>query len=141
MSDPISGGGLTLTARVAEARPRAGMPVVLVIELTNNGAGDVELPRWSPWFDHQFEITGPGGRELRRTAFGNEEYKRAGVQAQGAARVAPGGAAPVEVLVSRLFDMTLAGRYRVVLRRDVRDLASGEWATAVSEALEFVLED
>jgi hypothetical protein len=120
--------------------PRAGHPVTLAITLRNTGPTPVRINHWSDWFECQYDLRGPDGAELPRTRFGNARYHEPAALTSVTA-LAPGEAHTSEVLVSRAFDMTVAGAYRVAVSREVRAGPDEDWIVVTSQTLSFVLAD
>lgn len=120
---------------------RAGAAVVVEVRLRNAGTEPATIEHWSDWFEYEYGIRGPDGRELPRTRFGNLRYRERDVAVTGRTVLAAGETHTHRVLLSRIFDCTLTGRYELSLARDLRDPQTGEWTTVRSNTLAFELRD
>lgn len=126
---------------IATGSTRAGEPVVVTVRFENHEAASVALERTSEWFEYELKLTGPDGREVIRTRFGNQQYRAPLGQPSTRLMVEPGASTTTSLLLSRIFDMTISGEYRLIASRELRSPIDNEWVHVGSDALQIMLHE
>lgn len=132
----------SLQVSVISPSRRAGYPLDVQIVLKNISSAAVQVGQRSLIFDYRYELTS-NGAPVAMTRFGEQGKLAASTGGAAAALrvLAPGETLSTEVALARIFDLSTAGKYRLVVLRDLPMPPNGTWAELRSGPLEFELSD
>ena len=122
-----------LSATLEKESARAAEPVVIFIILKNISQQPGSFVRSSLLRDYNVSVTNEKGEEMPLTRFGRLEHDAAGGHFRRIVQsIAPGEQVQDRLLVNRLYDMTMEGKYTVRIQRSVVAQHSGKpaWITA-----------
>lgn len=117
-------GGLTITVEIPRLSYRAGESILLKVTLKNVGQKELRFRQSTPYAMYDIMVKTENGTEIPKTRFGQKH-------AWGAAfpksflTLGPGEEHSVSLPISRLFDMTLAGKYSIVVSKKIPTQDSG----------------
>jgi len=132
----------SLKVSIASTTLRAAHPLDVRVVLKNVSSKEVQVGQRSLIFDYRYDLTS-NGAAVAMTRFGEQGQAAAKTgTASAALRVlAPGQELVTEVPLARIFDLSTAGKYRLVVARDLPMPPDGAWAELRSDPLEFELSD
>lgn len=129
-----------LSISVPDAKIQAGHPMEVTFVFKNDGPGEVSFPRTSQWFDYEYRLQSVGGQEIPLTRFGQQLSMPVG--GGGAlATIASGDERVSEVLISRLYDMSVAGLYTLEATKQLPKRRGDGFITVVSNTITLEFED
>jgi hypothetical protein len=122
LGEPV--GGVRLGAAFERETGVAGEPVIVLVSTWNGGEAPAPIHVIHYVFEYSFELMGPDGKPAPPTRFGRSVF----TPNRFSARVAylhPGQVELKRLPLGRLFDMSEAGTYTVVVSRTLRSEAGG----------------
>ena len=123
--------GLRLSASLDRGKVEAGYPVSLVLVLQNVSNRSVPVTSRSTWTDYRLTVRAHDGRQPDLTAFGKQVATTADLTRRTNVPLAPGEKLVCELLLNRLFDMSIADTYELRAERDIYRLG-GEGSAVVT---------
>jgi hypothetical protein len=122
---------------------RAGAPLFVEVTLRNLSRSTARIGQSSLLFDWRYELTWQDGAPVAMTRYGTEGRRSAESGTPGAIlrTLAPGEELKAEVPLHRIFDLSISGRYRLVVSRQLPPPEGGAWIEVRSEPLAFTLGD
>lgn len=143
--------GYRLFAATDRRAYKLGETVNLTVKLTNAGDGEVSVINAAHDTTYEVDITvprvgiGPGGETADKaplTLKGRARAQTALHRGNHITPVAPGESVTIEMPdLNRLYDMTLSGKYTIVVRRELRSRDNNKTVEVVSNALTVQIED
>lgn len=112
-------GGLRLTASVERSTVRPGNMIELTLTLENVGKDVIRIPTGaiSRWFE--FVVLSPTDETASLTLYGQRQLDAAAPGSVSVSPLGPGERSVTTIPLSRLYDMTLDGKYQITARRRV----------------------
>ena len=142
-ADPLEWGEThaqaALSLSVDKAAFAAAAPIYLTMVLKNEGRGELVYLLKGVWDDFEFEVAHEG-EPVGLTRFGRQMTEARGAERTVTKSLAGGQSAVWEILISRYFDMTTAGAYRVRASRPVLS-PGGDSRTVQSNELEILVDE
>ena len=115
-----STGGWLLSISLDKPKLVVGEKVVVTLVTKNAANRPQKIPTWSRWTTYSFNLRDEQA-PIPATMFGRQMEDNRGSGSMGRAELAPGESIVIELPLSRLFDLSLAGRYTVQASRIVED--------------------
>ena len=118
-----------------------GQPVLLTITLKNAGTNDINVvyvPAENPFRVYDIQVTSQDGKLVPTTAVG--EGLIAGTKQAGSFTMTPlkaQGETSVTLVLDKYFNLTLPGRYDILVTREVRLGESNTWIDVLSNEIEI----
>jgi hypothetical protein len=132
--------GFQLSASFDQEKILVGRPVLLTLVLANVGDKPLRTASSSKWTDYRFDLRGRDGAKVPLTAFGSR-IDEAGVGRQALGELPPGATFVDEILLNRIFDMSIPQKYQLRVERGARKLMGDGFSVVVSNQAEVVIEE
>jgi hypothetical protein len=130
-----------LQAVLRPDQPRVGEPLELDIVLVNQSNTTVHIGQRSLVFDWRYDLTDQNGSPVARTRYGEEGQRSAEAGTAGAVllALAPRGQLKAKISLHEIFELTKAGKYRLVVSRTLPNPDTGTAIEVRSAPIEFAL--
>lgn len=129
-------GKLELTVSTKGRLPSPGHLVKVVITLKNNSTALIAIPESNAATDFAVSVTLPNGKPAPPTLYGTQQVDKALIGSMRLLELQAGESHEVQIPISRLFDMTLPGRYGIKVARRItptRNIEAEELHLTLSE--------
>lgn len=107
---------VTLFAALNTNKVEVTVPIMLKAVLKNDSTNDVAVSLVSKVLDCELSVRNAAGESMPPTRFAKKMAKDASSLGEAVVTISPHGTHTYEIPVSRLYDMTLPGRYRVTAK-------------------------
>ncbi len=111
-------GAFLLTVEMPKRLYQVGAPIPLTVRLMNMGQKEVQLRQSTVYTMYDITVRDEDGTEMPKTRFGQKQAWGAAFP-KGFIRLTPGQEHSVSLPISRLFDMTLAGKYTIAVSKAI----------------------
>jgi len=136
-----SESGCLLSISVPDTQIQGGRGVELRIIFRNDGQNEVIFPRISNWFDYKYNVLYEDDQVVSLTKFG-EIYIRAISSGSRAIRtISPGSEVHTELLINRLYDMSLPGRYTLEAFKEIPNPSGSGFVKVISNTISIDVGD
>lgn len=116
-------------------------PIVATIRFQNVSGHEQRLGGDGRDFDHDLDCTTADGRRVPLTSYGKLMVENRGLGKATGGVLPPQGQTVVQLAISRHLDLSLPGRYRLVVSRQVFANEDPNAPRVVSNAVEFVRQE
>jgi len=137
---PVGGQAISIAAERTVYAP--GAPVLLTVVFKNVGQQDVRIIERNLLATYRIRVLLPSGTGAPLTLFGKTRYANCSDGSASVSFLKPGEQERARFAISRLFDLSLAGKYTVFVQRHVWTPGNNTSTTEVtSNRLELAIDD
>jgi hypothetical protein len=135
-------GWCRISASVDKPEFKASENVYITVVVRNASAAPVPYAAHPFAPDVDYHVTSADGKPVPLTAYGHGRKDAIAVASSRTEQLAPGEAVVYEILLGRVYDLTLAGTYRFQVAKEMGQPGQAGGPSASSNVLEFeVLSD
>ncbi|WP_437498396.1 hypothetical protein [Sorangium sp. So ce1099] len=124
-----------------DLKVKAGQLVEVQLTFRNDGAKQIGFPRSAPWQDYKFNLL-HNDQPVPLTRFGEHVLNTPAVDAATMVWLAPGQEYTSTSIISRVFDMSMPGRYTLEVSKELMRRSGTGFMKVVSNQITIeVVED
>jgi hypothetical protein len=136
-----SAGYCRLSISVPNTQIQGGRAVELSLIFRNDSQNEVIFPRISNWFDYKYNIVYEDNQAVPLTKFGEIYIRTLSSGSFAFKTIFPGNETNTEVLINRLYDMSLPGHYTLEAFKEIPNPTGDGFIKVISNIVAIDIED
>ena len=139
LSASVETNGYRFTVCATNVNPKVGQSLTITTTLENMSINDVTIAIAAPLVDNNVQVLWRGRQNIGLTRYGMASKSNAFSSLKET--LEPGKHVAGSFQINRLFDMSMAGEYEIIVSRWVRSPNGAEWTSITAPPLRITLSE